>query len=333
MNQISLRLSFAAIATLLISFPSISFSVTSDSDNLTRLTKAERKMMIQKHPKLNAEVYAKELAQRIIGKNLGSRASIMWLADHPLNEWEQKRLKAKSNIAEIDFSDPAAVRKLQRALNQFERASGLTPELNIGLRAVHAHKRKQKHPYQALTDTIFARNQNVTTHVDDLERALKISHLEGMFKKKTLFRHARITSSTFKAPVDDAKTQIQEAAKMISSSHKSGLHQRRRADFFDGVTRPVITKMTPIVEVISAQILQETPILMKIIEDSHEVMPVKQPVQNNAEEEMTLTPSSSTTSIVSQPAVNEDLSGTEQPSLFSSLLNWWNSKITGILPY
>jgi hypothetical protein len=150
---------------------------------------------------------------------------------------------------------------------------------------------------------------------------------------KNLLRHARITSSAFKAPVDDAKTQIQEAAKMISSSPKNGLHQRRSADFFDSVTRPVITKMTPIVEVISAQILQETPILMEVIEDSHEVMPEKQPVQTNAEEEMTLTPSSSTTSIVSQPAVNEDLSGTEQPSMFSSLLNWWNSKITGILPY
>jgi hypothetical protein len=77
MNQISLRLSFAAIAALLISFPSISFSLTSDSDNPTRLTKAERKMMIQKHPKLDAEAYAQQLAQRIIGKNLGSRASIM----------------------------------------------------------------------------------------------------------------------------------------------------------------------------------------------------------------------------------------------------------------
>lgn len=291
MNRNFQHISLATVISLLVSLPLFARVESQESeDSPVRLTKAARKAMVKKYGQLDAEAYANQLGQRLKTRELGSRESIMWFALHPINKWEEERLNAASN-AEIDYSDPVAVRKFARKLNQLDRAAGLNECYNEALRGVHANRRAQKRPYLPLAPLLFERQLSQKGPVlfyPGLAEGADLYFYKGLgglgvVKKRNDPCHMKIVSGVFKVPglvespeliVSDAKFQIQAAPEMGSISPRKRSHQRSGPDFIgDDENSLLLIKAAPKAKIMTAPILEEMPAVVEAMEASSVVMP------------------------------------------------------------
>lgn len=153
------------ITLLFVTFTSFSCvaKLTSERDDLEgSVSRGAMRRKMQQLGINNAPKYAEELCDRIVRGKLGSRESVMLLANHPMYKTEEQRINGQAVAKAMerlmaDPTDAKAIRRLKKITRAQERAKGLHQYLNEHQGRMYQQLRKKRHqrPQRDLQNSLF----------------------------------------------------------------------------------------------------------------------------------------------------------------------------------
>jgi hypothetical protein len=164
------------------------------------MTRQNMKILKQK----NAKDYAVELRDRLVHGKLGSRDSIIILADHPLYKIEEQRVNGQGIAVPMKqlIENPAnkeALHKLKKVTRDQNRAKGLYQHLNDNQDKMYREFREKRRPRQrrdlqnSLFENPLLKNINASKHrrnnadywyINTVNIILESANSEHIFSKK-----------------------------------------------------------------------------------------------------------------------------------------------------
>lgn len=151
MTQIKIIVFFLVIATTSSCFAKFDIERDNLEGSVPKGT-ARQNMKILRQK--NAKDYATELCDRLVQGKLGSKDSIIILADHPLYKIEEQRVNGQGTAVPMKqlMENPAnkeALHKLKKVTRAQQRANGLYHHLNDNQDKLYRELRKKRHPRQS----------------------------------------------------------------------------------------------------------------------------------------------------------------------------------------